>query len=80
MYRPLCDDNGVMEQIRRGWSLFHIRCANPCKSLRNCNSCNHLIGLSSLLRKTYGDQEPELQTEANCGILAKCDFGRDVVC
>ena len=31
MYVPLCDDNGVMEQIWRGWSLFHIPGVNPCK-------------------------------------------------
>ena len=34
-----------------------------------------LVGLSSLLRKTYGDRWPKLQTEANCEILVKCDFG-----
>ena len=31
---PLCDHIGVMEQIWRGWSLFHICDVNPCESLR----------------------------------------------
>ena len=34
-----------------------------------------MISFSSLLRKTYGDQQPKPQTEANCEILVKCDFG-----
>ena len=36
-----------------------------------------LVGLSSLRRNTYGDRKPEPQTEANCEILVKHDFGRD---
>ena len=29
MYILLCDHFGVTQQIQRGWSLFHIRGANP---------------------------------------------------
>ena len=32
MYIPLCDHNGLTQQIWRGWSLFQIRSTNPCKS------------------------------------------------
>ena len=42
-------------------------------------SCE-FIGLSSSLRKTYGDRKHKPQTEANCEILIKRDFGRDVIC
>ena len=30
----LCDHFGVMQQIRRGWSLIQICGANPCESSR----------------------------------------------
>ena len=46
----------------------------------NHKSWYTVISLSSLLRKTYGDLQPKTQTEANCEILVKCDFGWDVVC